>query len=165
MVDRTTCDEALDVTLVVKDSEPTILPFTPPDAPAVADDIKEVIADADDDTEDVPDDDPDDDEDDDDDEEFVDANGIIESPNGAVLKTHPGPLGQSIITLPNGTFIQIIGKTGLDDFWDVVIEDGTTGFINITQVDTDLDINTVPITFHPEGGPPPNAPPPRNNGG
>ena len=64
MVDRTTCDEALDVTLVVKDSEPTILPFTPPDATAVADNIKEVIADADDD----PDDDEDDDDGDDDDE-------------------------------------------------------------------------------------------------
>ena len=69
MVDRTTCDEALDVTLVVKDSEPTILPFTPPDATAVADNIKEVIADADDDTEDVPDDDEYDDDDDDDDDE------------------------------------------------------------------------------------------------
>ena len=100
---------------------------------------------------------------------FPGSNAVILSPNGAVIQTAPGPIGDVITTLPNGTYVQIVGKTGLDDFWDVVTEDGISGFVGVTQVDTDLDINKVAITYSPEGGQPPNGPqgerPPNNGGG
>jgi len=96
---------------------------------------------------------------------FAGSNGVILSPNGAVIQTEPGLRGQAITTLPNGTYIQIIGKTGLDDYYDVVTEDGTSGYVGVTQIDTDLDINTLPVTYIPEGGPPEGGPPPRNNNG
>ena len=95
---------------------------------------------------------------------FPGSNAVILSPNGAVIQTEPGPKGQAIATIPDGTYVQIIGKTGIDDFYDVVTEDGISGYVAVTQIATDLDINKLPITYRPEGGAPPNQPP-RNNGG
>lgn len=96
--------------------------------------------------------------------DFNGSNGVILSPNGAMVKSEPGPKGVDVATLSNGTYIQIIGKTGLNDYWDVVTKDGTSGFVNVSQVDTDVDISTITVTFFPKT-PPSGGPQPPNNGG
>jgi serine/threonine protein kinase len=92
---------------------------------------------------------------------FPGSNGVVASPNGAVIQTEPGPRGQLITTLPNGTHVQIIGKTGLDDYYDVVTEDGIQGYVNVSQIDTEVDIDTLTVTFFPLTPPPPKP----NSGG
>jgi serine/threonine protein kinase len=109
--------------------------------------------------------------DNDDDEELVEdgefpgENGIIESPGGAELQTGPGRDGEYITTLPNETYVQIIGKAGRNDYYEVIIKDGTSGFVNVHQVDTDLDINLLEITYHPKNPPPRGPQPPPTDGG
>lgn len=102
---------------------------------------------------------------------FPGSNGQILSPNGANVVTNPSPSGTYVGTIPNETYIQVIGRTGRNDFLEVVTEGGIQGFVSILQIDTDLEIELLPITFTPPDGPPDNErgtegrPPPQNSGG
>jgi len=97
---------------------------------------------------------------------FPQSNGMVSSPNGADLQTGPGPQAETIMTLPDGTYVQVVGKTGLDDYYNVVTEDGIEGFVIVPRIDTDVDLNNLPVTyFPPEGEGPPRDQPSRNNGG
>jgi len=82
-------------------------------------------------------------------EGFPGSNGIIISSNAIVID-RPGPQRQTITTLTYGTPIEIVGKTGINDYWEVRTEDGTQGYVGVTAVETELDITQVQNTFFPE---------------
>lgn len=104
---------------------------------------------------------------------FPEADAQIVAINGAPVITGPGPSQETLATLPNGTYVQIVGKTGLDDFWEIVTADGIQGYVSILLIETDVDIKSIQNTYYPES--PPNGrqndggnnnpPPPRENSG
>lgn len=82
---------------------------------------------------------------------------IVAGATGARVIDGPGPNQTTLATLPNGTPVEIIGKTGRNDFWEIGTQDGITGYVAVSFVETDVDINTIANTFFPEN-PPPDAP-------
>ncbi len=83
--------------------------------------------------------------------DFDGANGYISAIGDVQVIDKPGPNSDVIMTLPNGTAVEIIGKNAGEDFWEIVVSDGTSGFVFMDMVDTDVQVNTVAVT---DAGPP-----------
>ncbi len=105
---------------------------------------------------------------------FPGANAQILAVNGAPVIDGPGPDQVTRATLSNATYVQIVGKTGKNDYWEIVTVDGIQGYVGVSYIDTDVDINTIQNTYYPENPPEgrqndgnTNNPPPRppNSGG
>lgn len=99
------------------------------------------------------------------------ANGEITAENGAPLLFDPRNQ-RSFKDLEDGTPIQIIGTNGRRDYFHVVLEDGQQGLVAVEHVGTDVEINSLDLTWQPPAAPE-NAPddprddnpPPRPQGG
>jgi len=84
---------------------------------------------------------------------FPGANAVITA-SSADMIDGPGRDQQTLTTLTYGTPVEIVGKTGMEDFWEVRTEDGVQGYVSVISVETDIDISNVPNTYFPENPPP-----------
>jgi len=84
---------------------------------------------------------------------FPGANAVITSSTVDVIDG-PGRQQQTLATLTYGTPVEIVGKTGMEDFWEVRMEDGLQGYVPVISLETDIDISDVPNTYFPENPPP-----------
>lgn len=87
------------------------------------------------------------------------ADAIVEASDNGRLQQRPGPNQAVLKQLPRGTELQLIGRTADNRAVQVITPDGVEGWIDAQQLRINIDINSLPMTFTPQGQVP------RNNSG
>ena len=76
---------------------------------------------------------------------------LISGPEGVGLRNSPGEAGVVLLTLQGNTPLTLIGRT-TDAMWlQVVLETGTVGWLPVTNVQTNYNLNTLPVTGMVQG--------------
>jgi len=76
--------------------------------------------------------------------------GTIRRPDGARLRSNPEPNAEDLGIIPFGERVTLIGRTGPGDFIELETNEGRTGFIKSDQVETTINLMTLPVTHKPE---------------
>lgn len=73
----------------------------------------------------------------------------VTAPAGLRVRSGPGTRYEHLYSLPNGTTVPIVGRTGDNDWWQVRASDGLVGWVSAEYTDPSGDCRAIPVVQPP----------------